>query len=236
MHRVEVRLKSHLPDARGLGLTKDIHDLGITTVSAVRVVDVYWLDADLSPDTLDAVCRQLLADPVTEDYYHQSKPHPPEKTSADFHTVEVAYNPEVTEPIEGTIIKALQDLAAGEVRAVKTAHRYLIAGKLSPDELESICSKLLVNPIIQHVHHPARGHGGAAPATKKTGLQLPAGRGGRPAGGKAAGLQRRRAGGNRQLLQQRGTKPHRRRDGDPGADLVRALRPQDIQGPDKARR
>jgi len=144
-------LKSHLPDARGLGLTKDIHDLGITTVSAVRVVDVYWLDADLTPEMLDTVCRQLFADPVTDDYYHQGKPHPPEKTSADYHTVEVAYNPEVTEPIEGTIIKALQDLATGKVRAVKTAHRYLITGRLNPDELESICTKLLVNPIIQHV-------------------------------------------------------------------------------------
>ena len=68
MHRVEVRLKSHLPDARGIGLTRDIHDLGITTVSNIRVVDIYWLDVDLTPDVLDLVCRQLLADPVTQEY------------------------------------------------------------------------------------------------------------------------------------------------------------------------
>jgi len=48
MHRVEVCLKSYLPDARGLGLVRDIYDLGITTVSDVRVVDVYWLDANLT--------------------------------------------------------------------------------------------------------------------------------------------------------------------------------------------
>ena len=60
MHRVEVRLKSHLPDARGLGLVKDISDLGITTVSDVRVVDIYWLDADLAPAKLEMVCRILL--------------------------------------------------------------------------------------------------------------------------------------------------------------------------------
>lgn len=68
MHRVEVRLKSHLPDARGLSLVKDIHDLGITTVSGVRVADIYWLDADLTPDELDLVCRSLLADPLTQEY------------------------------------------------------------------------------------------------------------------------------------------------------------------------
>jgi len=151
MHRVEVRLKSHLPDARGLGLTKDIHDLGITTVSDVRVVDIYWLDADLTPDILELVCRQLFADPVTEEYWHKGKPRAEGKVSADYHTVEVAYNSGVTEPIEGSIIKALRDLAVGEVRTIKTAHRYLIKGRLNNQQMEAICGKLLVNPIIQHV-------------------------------------------------------------------------------------
>ena len=57
MHRVEVCLKSHLPDARGLSLVRDMHDLRITTVLNVRVVDVYWLDADLPSDKLNLVCR-----------------------------------------------------------------------------------------------------------------------------------------------------------------------------------
>jgi len=70
MHRVEVCLKSHLPDARGLSLVKDIQDLGITAVSKVRVVDIYWLDAELEPDELDLICRGLLADLVTQDYQH----------------------------------------------------------------------------------------------------------------------------------------------------------------------
>ena len=42
MHRVEVSLKSHLPDARGLGLVKDIRELGITAVSDARVMDIYF--------------------------------------------------------------------------------------------------------------------------------------------------------------------------------------------------
>jgi len=66
MHTIEVRLKSHLPDARGIGLVRDIHDLGIATVSNVRVVDIYWLDADLPPDKLERVCRELPADPVMQ--------------------------------------------------------------------------------------------------------------------------------------------------------------------------
>ena len=69
MHRVEVWLKSHLPDPRGISLVWDIHDLGITTVSNVRVVDIYWLDADLTPDKLELISRSLLADPVTQEYH-----------------------------------------------------------------------------------------------------------------------------------------------------------------------
>ncbi len=68
MHRIEVSLKNHLPDARGLGLVRDIRDLGITAVSQVRVVDIYWLEADLTPDKLDLICRGLLADPITQEY------------------------------------------------------------------------------------------------------------------------------------------------------------------------
>ncbi len=151
MHRVEVRLKSHLPDSRGLGLVKDIHDLGITSVSNVRVADIYRLDADLPTDRLDLICRRLLADPVTQEYRYGQYPHPEGKANTHYHSVEVAYNAGVTDPVESTILKALQDLGVAEVRAVKTARRYLIEGQLDKPQLAAIASKLLVNPIIQHI-------------------------------------------------------------------------------------
>ena len=151
MHRVEVRLKSHLPDARGRGLVRDIHDLGIETVSRVSVVDVYWLDADLAPDKLDLICRRLLADPVTQEYRYQTAVPVEGEVGTDYHTVEVAYNAGVTDPVEDTVMKAVRDLAIDEVRAVKTTRRYLIEGHLDESQLETICNQLLVNPIIQHV-------------------------------------------------------------------------------------
>ncbi|MFC1902458.1 phosphoribosylformylglycinamidine synthase subunit PurL [Chloroflexota bacterium] len=155
MHRVEVYLKPHLPDARGLGLARDIHDLGITTVSSVRVEDIYWLDADLSPDELDLVCRSLLADPVTQDYQYFISPtdvrSKEEEANKHLHTIEVTYNPGVTDPVEDTVMKALRDLDVDGVRVVKTAKRYLIEGQLDENQLQTISSRLLVNPIIQHI-------------------------------------------------------------------------------------
>jgi phosphoribosylformylglycinamidine synthase len=147
MHRVEVYLKEQLPDARGQGLVRDIHDLGMNTVSNARVQDVYWLDAKLGLDELELICRRLLVDPVTQHYRLGSE----SKTESGLYSIEVAYNAGVTDPVEETAIKAVLDLGIDSVRAIKTAKRYLINGQLEKDQLETICNRLLVNPIIQHV-------------------------------------------------------------------------------------
>jgi len=151
MYRVEVWQKSHLPDVRGFSLAKDIYDLGITTVSNVRVVDIYWLDADLRPHELALVCRSLLADPVTQEYRCESSPQSESRVSTDYHIVEVAYNAGVTDPVEETVMKAALDLDVKGIKAVKTARRYLIEGQLDELKLETVSSRLLLNPIIQHV-------------------------------------------------------------------------------------
>jgi len=159
MHRVEVRLKSHLADARGIGLARDIHDLGITNVSHVHVADVYWLDADLPPGELELICH-LLADPVTQEYQSfttdtkgslKGQQGEGDKGGNKSHIVEVAYNAGVADPVEDSIMKAIGDLGVSGVRAVKTAKRYLIEGELDEPRLQTICSRLLVNPIIQHI-------------------------------------------------------------------------------------
>ena len=150
IYRVEVRLKGHLPDARGLGLVRDIHDLGITTVSDARVVDIYWLDGDLTADEVELICQRLLVDAVTQEY-RRSTSHGEIKAEGGYHAVEVAYNAGVTDPLEDTVIKAAADLGLEGLRAVKSARRYLLQGQLDERELETICTRLLVNPIIQHV-------------------------------------------------------------------------------------
>ncbi|MCK4961225.1 MAG: phosphoribosylformylglycinamidine synthase subunit PurS, partial [Anaerolineales bacterium] len=151
MHRIEVRLKSYLPDARGQGLVKDIHDLGITTVSDVRVVDIYWLDAELDAPTLDLIGCSLLADPVTQLCSYQQGSPAESVDEPRYHAVEVAYNPGVTDPVEDSVLKAIRDLKVEAVSAVKTSKRYLIEGQLTGEQVGVICSRLLVNPIIQHV-------------------------------------------------------------------------------------
>ncbi|MDD4875628.1 MAG: phosphoribosylformylglycinamidine synthase subunit PurL [Dehalococcoidales bacterium] len=156
MHRVEIYLKSYLLDARGQSLVRDIYDLGITTVSNVRVVDIYWLDADLTLENLDLISGRLLADTVSQDYRHELNSQNEIEKSNDCHTVEVTYNPGVADPVEDTILKAVRDLGVEGVNGVKTAKRYIIKGQLNADQLETVCNRLLVNPIIQHIVKPGQ--------------------------------------------------------------------------------
>jgi len=150
VHRIEIRLKAHLPDPAGKGLVKDIQDLGINSITDVRIVDVYWLDAHLTPDKVDQICRQLLADSVTQEYWCEQSEHPDDKGHG-YQIVEVAYNPGVTDPVKDSVLKAIKDLGISNVHAVATAKRYLLKGNPAPAELETISSRLLVNPIVQHV-------------------------------------------------------------------------------------
>ena len=154
MHRIEVYLKSHLTDARGLSLVRDISDLGITTVSNVRILDIYWLDANLTAKELDLIGHRLLADPVIQDYRCEPHPSDESQTSHDYHTVEVTYNAGVTDPVGDTIMKAVRDLGVEGVRGVKTAKQYIIQGQLNARQLDTIHSRLLVNPIVQHIVKP----------------------------------------------------------------------------------
>jgi phosphoribosylformylglycinamidine synthase II len=148
MFRVEVSVKSSLPDPRGEALKADIRDLGITAVSRARVSNIYMLEGELSRQELDAICRELLADPVVEEYLVGGAPL---ITTSDAHAIEVAYNPGVMDPVEESVRKGVRDLGIDTVESVKTAKRYYLSGRLSPGDIELISSKLLVNSVIQHV-------------------------------------------------------------------------------------
>ena len=151
IYKVETWPKDDILDVRGLGLVKDIQDLGIKHVTSVRVVDVYWIDAELRPGELNMLCQKLLADPLIQNYLCEPGDILRDKNNEDRHTIEVAYNAGVSDPLEGTIIKATLDLGLNSVRAVRTAKRYLIEGKLNANQLEVIGTRLLVNYNIQHI-------------------------------------------------------------------------------------
>lgn len=144
---VEVSLKPGLPDPRGEDVARGIRDLGIDKDITVSTRDIYWLEGDITPDELRRVASCLLTDPVVQDYGLNP---PPELDTPDRHILTVTYNPGVTDPVENTVMKALDDLGIRMIRAAKTALRYVLGGALTEDEVKTIAVRLLINPIIQH--------------------------------------------------------------------------------------
>jgi phosphoribosylformylglycinamidine synthase II len=150
LFQIEVSVKASFPDPEGDRLEMDIRDIGITTVKQARVSDVYLLEGELDEAEVRKIGRELLADPVVEDFSWGEGPLS-RIEGGDAHVVEVAYNPGVTDPVEESVGKAIRDLGIDTVTSVKTARKYSLRGDLSEETLQSICDKLLVNSLIQHV-------------------------------------------------------------------------------------
>jgi phosphoribosylformylglycinamidine synthase II len=146
VYRIEVSVKEGFADPRSEGLQKDILDLGVKTVKRVKVSSVYLLDGKLDDKELLSVCHELLTDPIVEEYSTGEKPAPP-----GARLVEVAYNPGVMDPVEDSVKKGIRDLGITTITAVRTAKKYLLWGDVSDDTLKSICDKLLVNSVVQHI-------------------------------------------------------------------------------------
>ena len=150
MFRIEVSVRASFPDPRGDRLEMDIRDIGIMTITRTRVSDLYFLEGELDEAEARKIGQELLADPLVEDFSWSESPLSP-INGGDVHNIEVAYNPGVTDPIEESVGKAIRDLGITTVTSVKTARKYSLWGDLSEEILQSICDKLLVNSLIQHV-------------------------------------------------------------------------------------
>jgi phosphoribosylformylglycinamidine synthase len=146
LYRIEVSVKEGFADPRSEALEKDILDLGIKMVRRVRVSNIYLLEGNINEKELLTICRELLADPIVEEYSYRETPPP-----ADARLVEVAYNPGVMDPVEDSVKKGIADLGITGVAAVRTAKKYLLWGEFSDDILQSVCDKLLVNSVVQHI-------------------------------------------------------------------------------------
>jgi len=150
LFRIEVSVKASFPDPEGDRLEMDIRDIGITTVKQAGVSDVYLLEGELDEAEVTKIGQELLADPVVEGF-SWGKGSLSRVEGGDAHVIEVAYNPGVTDPVEESVGKAIRDLGIATVTSVKTARKYSLRGDLSEETLQSVCDKLLVNSLIQHV-------------------------------------------------------------------------------------
>jgi len=149
MHwQIETTTKPELPDPLGRSVEADIRDLGVYTVTRVRVANIYVIEGDLSIDAVRAIAQRLLADPITDVVaINESVLN---DAGAGVAMVQVLRKPGVTDPVEASAKKAIADLGY-VAQSVRTAKRYVLNGRTDERMVRLIAGKILANDVIDEV-------------------------------------------------------------------------------------
>jgi phosphoribosylformylglycinamidine synthase II len=150
---VEVSIKPGFPDARGAGLLRQVEALGIDGAQSLAVADLYFLHGELTEDAVQQLVDLLLHDPVVEVARWQrletlARPAMPPDTWA----VEVTLLPGVTDSVAESLLAGAAMIGVDGLRQAASGQRYILAGRLSQQELERIARGLLANEVIQRYH------------------------------------------------------------------------------------
>lgn len=141
---VGVAYKQGVIDPAGQGVKKEIEDLNISGVESVRTVRLYYLEGSPAREELERIGRELLADNITQVYGFDRASGP-----EGAWIVEVRSKPGVTDAAGASTLEGIRVLGISSVSSVSTGMAYIIDGRIAQDELETVCRRILANPIIQ---------------------------------------------------------------------------------------
>ena len=147
--RFEITSRQGFPDVYGKAMLNSIRELAISSVENVFFARVYLIEADFDYAFAERVARELLADPVCQDYFIGRSSVPVGPTRATL--IEVHLKSGVTDPVAESVFAALKDMGADNVRSVRTARKYVLAGNVSRDEVQTISRRALANDCIEEV-------------------------------------------------------------------------------------
>jgi len=146
--RFEVLSRPGVPDVQGNSVLDDIRELGITTVEAIQSAKVYLIEADFDESFAERVARELLTDPVCEQYYVGRSGPPPGLAKATL--LEVHLKSGVTDPVAESVRAAITDMGVVP-GSVRTARKYVLLGEVKPSQIDTIARKILANDVIEDV-------------------------------------------------------------------------------------
>jgi len=146
--RFEVFNRPSLPDVQGNSVLADIRELGIPSVEVVQSARVFLIEADFDQAFAERVARELLTDPICEQY-HIGRSGPPAGL-AKATLIEVHLKSGVTDPVAESVMAAIKDMGATPA-GVRTARKYIVLGEIKPSQIETIARKILANDVIEDV-------------------------------------------------------------------------------------
>jgi phosphoribosylformylglycinamidine synthase len=146
-NKIEVAMKPGLPDPAGLGLRgRLVEDLGIS-VDDVRVIDVYTINAELTPEELERVRVELFTDPIIQESAINRS------LARDYkYLIEVGFLPGVTDNVGKSSAEGIADTLGRPLKpgqGVYKSTQYAIRGAVSKKTCERIARDALANELIQ---------------------------------------------------------------------------------------
>jgi phosphoribosylformylglycinamidine synthase II len=144
--RVEVYNRSGFSDVHGKSVLEDIQELGINSVQAVQSGKVFLIEADFDKDFANRLARELLADPVCEEFYIGRSGPPAGLAKATL--IEVHLKSGVTDPVAESVMAAVADMGV-KARNVRTARKYVLLGEITQRQTNTIAKKILANDCIE---------------------------------------------------------------------------------------
>jgi phosphoribosylformylglycinamidine synthase II len=144
--RVEVFNRSGFSDVHGQSVLEDIQELGINSVQAVQSAKVFLIEADFDKAFTERLARELLADPVCEEYYIGRSGPPAGLAKATL--IEVHLKSGVTDPVAESVMAAISDMGV-KAHNVRTARKYVLLGQITERQTNTIAKKILANDCIE---------------------------------------------------------------------------------------
>ena len=150
-NRIEIGFRAGIRDALGEKIKRRIIEHLRIPVDSVKTIEVYTIDAPLTPEELERAARGPLSDPVIQEYAVDR----PLARGFDW-LIEVGFRPGVTDNVGKTAAEAIA-LLIGKPLRVTTSRQYAIGAvrggctldPLTRGDAERIASELLANDLIQ---------------------------------------------------------------------------------------
>jgi len=147
INRIEVEHK--IDDTRAEVLKSKIIDYGFTTLSNIKIVDVYTIEKDFDESQLIKISK-MLQNPVTQEYYLNK----PTNFSNFDYALEIGYLPGVTDNVATTVKDSIKDLFNVNfetTEGVYSSQIIFISGIKNKNEIIRI-GELIINILIQRMH------------------------------------------------------------------------------------
>src|ERR1019366_2590975 len=127
-YQVEVKLKADYSDAEGLAALGLLHALGVNTAKEVRASRIYELKGPLTSAQVQQATRDLLCDPVTQEF-RMINGATPVLNGANHWRIEVWLKSSVTDPVGETVRSALCEMGLASPDTVRVGTVYHVTGK-----------------------------------------------------------------------------------------------------------